>query len=218
MMPPMRFLPRIPFVVLIAAVALLAGASTASAKPQIFKPDQPPLSTTGAVRETRLQIIRLDHKKHPGKPYIKKASRRNAQLVRQLNTRRSKRNKQRARYLQEKLSSFSNGLIDGINNEYDRDVNRIKEEYDRDVARVKRNYKGKRKQAALRRLKRDLKDDLDRLASVRQRDLDRANDRIADTRAANNDYYKNISEREASQIKTLKQRLRKALAELRKRG
>ena len=170
------------------------------------------------MREARVQVARLNRKKNPGKSYIRQASRRNSKIVNQLNTRRSKRNKQRAAYLQNKISEFSSGLINGINSEFDRDSARLKEEYDRDVDRVKRNLKGKRKQEALRRLKAAYDKRIDTLNSVKQRDLDRANDRIAATKDANNKLYKKISERESSDIKIIKDRLRKALADLRDRS
>ncbi len=53
---------------------------------------------------------------------------------------------------------------------------------------------------------------------MRSTQLARANRNIAATRQANFDFYKRISVRENSEIKTLKLRLRRALAELRDRG
>jgi hypothetical protein len=217
-MPRMK-LPRALLTVLILAVGLVAGASTAEAKhPKIFHPDQPPLSETGAFRAARAQIERLDRVKNPGKSYIRTASKRNARIVEQLNSRRSKRNKQRAAYLQDKISAYSADLINPINDRYDKGVDRAKSEYARDVERIKHgNDRGRRKQQALRRAREAYESTLHRLATVRGEQLNRANAVIADTKEANAKLYKRISERETRDVKVLKGRLRNALADLRNR-
>lgn len=213
-------LPRPLIAVLLAAFALVAVTGVAEAKnAKLFRPDQPPLSETGAVRAAKSQIDRLDHVRHPGKNYIHTASKRNARIVGQLNARRSKRNKQRANYLQGKLSAYANELLDPVNERYSKGVDAAKREYRRDVDRINRgNDKGRKKRAALRRAKRDYTSRLDRLAAVRSQQLARANENIANTRRANFDFYKRISDREKREIKALKDGLRRALAELRNRA
>lgn len=205
---------------LLTAVALVAATGVAEAKhPKLFRPDQPPLSQTGAVRAAKSQISRLDHVRNPGKNYIHTASKRNARIVGQLNSRRSKRNKQRAVYLQDKLNAYANELIDPVNERYQKGVDAAKREYRRDVDRINRgNDKGRKKRAALRRAKRAYTTRLDRLAAVRSDQLARANENIAQTKRVNQDFYKRVSVRESHEIKTLKLRLRKALADLRGRG
>ncbi len=213
-------LPRPLIVVLLAAFALVAVGGVAEAKhPKLFRPDQPPLSQTGAVRAAKAQINRLDHVRHPGKNYIHTASKRNARIVGQLNARRSKRNKQRAAYLQDKLNAYSNELIDPVNERYSKGVDAAKREYRRDVDRINRgNDKGRKKQAALRRAKRQYETRLDRLAAVRSEQLQRANENIAATKQLNEKFYKRISDREKREVKSLKDGLRRALADLRNRG
>lgn len=213
-------LPRPLFAVLLAAFALVAVTGVAEAKhAKLFRPELPPLSQTGAVRAAKAQVNRLDHVRHPGKNYIRTASQRNARIVGQLNNRRSKRNKERANYLQDKLSAYANELINPVNERYQRGVDAAKREYRRDVNRINNgNDKGRKKRAALRRAKEDYTSRLDRLAAVRSTQLARANENIAATRQANFDLYKRISVREKNEIKTLKLRLRRALAELRDRG
>lgn len=213
-------LPRPLIAVLLAAFALVAVTGVAEAKHEkLFRPDQPPLSQTGAVRAAKAQIKRLDHVRHPGSNYIHTASQRNARIVGQLNARRSKRNKERANYLQDKLSAYADELIDPVNERYDRGIDAAKREYRRDVHRINNgNDKGRKKRAALRRAREDYTSKLDRLAAVRSTQLNRANDNIARTRQANFAFYKRISDREKREIKALKVGLRRALAELRNRG
>lgn len=213
-------LPRPLIAVLLAAFALVAVTGVAEAKhPKLFRPDQPPLSQTGAVRAAKAQIDRLDHVRHPGRNYIRTASKRNSRIVGQLNARRSKRNKQRANYLQDKLSAYANELIEPVNERYDKGVNGAKREYRRDVQRINNgNDKGRKKRAALRRAKQQLTSRLDRLAAVRSEQLQRANQNIAATKQLNEKFYKRVSDREKREIKALKDGLRRALAELRNRG
>lgn len=213
-------LPRPLIAVLLAAFALVAVTGVAEAKhPKLFRPDQPPLSQTGAVRAAKAQIDRLDHVRHPGKNYIRTASKRNSRIVGQLNARRSKRNKQRANYLQDKLSAYANELIEPVNERYDKGVDGAKREYRRDVQRINNgNDKGRKKRAALRRAKQQLTSRLDRLAAVRSEQLQRANQNIAATKQLNEKFYKRVSDREKREIKALKDGLRRALAELRNRG
>jgi len=213
-------LPRPLIAVLLAAFALVAVTGVAEAKhPKLFRPDQPPLSQTGAVRAAKTQVARLDHVRHPGKNYIHTASKRNARIVGQLNDRRSKRNKERAAYLQGKLNAYSNELLDPIGERYSKGVDAAKREYRRDVDRINRgNDKGRKKRAALRRAKAAYTTRLDRLASVRQQQLARANRHLAETKLVNERFYKRISEDEKRTVKTLKDRLREALADLRSRG
>lgn len=213
-------LPRPLIAVLLAAFALVAVTGVAEAKhPKLFRPDQPPLSQTGAVRAAKAQIDRLDHVRHPGKNYIRTASKRNSRIVGQLNARRSKRNKQRANYLQDKLSAYANELIEPVNERYDKGVDAAKREYRRDVQRINNgNDKGRKKRAALRRAKQQLTSRLDRLAAVRSEQLQRANQNIAATKQLNEKFYKRVSDREKREIKALKDGLRRALAELRNRG
>lgn len=216
-------LPR-PFIaVLLAiftAVSLVAAAGVADAKnPRLFRPDQPPLSQTGAVRAAKAQISRLDHVKNPGKNYIRTASKRNGRIVGQLNSRRSKRNKERAAYLQDKLNAYSNELLDPIGERYNDGVDAAKRELQRDLDRIDRgNDKGRKKRAAIRRAKEAYTSRIDRLNTVRSQQLARANRAIADTKEVNQNFYKRVSENESRDIKTLKGRLRQALADLRKRG
>ena len=206
--------------VLLTAVTAISLIAVAEAKnPRLFRPDQPPLSTTGAVRAAKSQIDRLSHVRNPGKNYIRTASKRNSRIVGQLNSRRSKRNKQRANYLDDKLAAFSRELLDPIGERYQKGVDRAKREYRRDVDRINRgNDKGRKKRAALRRAKEQYTSRLDRLAAVRQTQLNRANTYIADTKRVNENFYKRISVRETAEVKTLKGRLRQALADLRKRA
>lgn len=213
-------LPRPLIAVLLAAFALVAVTGVAEAKhPKLFRPDQPPLSQTGAVRAAKAQIDRLDHVRHPGKNYIRTASKRNSRIVGQLNARRSKRNKQRANYLQDKLSAYANELIEPVNERYDKGVDAAKREYRRDVQRINNgNDKGRKKRAALRRAKQQLTSRLNRLAAVRSEQLQRANQNIAATKQLNEKFYKRVSDREKREIKALKDGLRRALAELRNRG
>ncbi len=216
-------LPRPLVAVLLAALtasSLVALTGVAEAKhPKLFRPDQPPLSTTGAVRSAKSQINRLDHVRNPGKNYIRTASKRNSRIVDQLNSRRSKRNKERADYLQGKLSAYSNELLNPIGERYSKGVDAAKAEYRRDVIRINRgNDKGRKKRAALRRAKEQYTTRLDRLATVRSTQLARANRAIADTKELNQTFYKRVSENESRTVKGLKDGLRKALAELRKRG
>lgn len=213
-------LPRPLIAVLLAAFALVAVTGVAEAKhPKLFRPDQPPLSQTGAVRAAKAQIDRLDHVRHPGKNYIRTASKRNSRIVGQLNARRSKRNKQRANYLQDKLSAYANELIEPVNERYDKGVDGAKREYRRDVQRINNgNDKGRKKRAALRRAKQQLTSRLNRLAAVRSEQLQRANQNIAATKQLNEKFYKRVSDREKREIKALKDGLRRALAELRNRG
>lgn len=209
------------FIVLVPvlAFALLIGASTAQAeRVKLFHPPHSPLSDTSVVKSAQKHIDRMDADRNPSKNFVSFSSRKNSKLVSKLNSKRQQRNQFRASFLDGKLNQYRNDQLNPIFNRYNSRVDAAKAEYNRDIRRINNDNRSNRKKRAARaRLATVLRNQLANLNQQKATALDRANRLIAATRQANFDFFKRISDRDKTEIKTIKVRLRQALVRLRQR-
>ena len=209
-----------PITVLVLFVGLLGAAPSQGAKaPEIFRPQQQPLSSVKVVKTAAGFAQKMNRTRSATRNFLSFAARRTSKYVGRLNDVRKERAKERGEYLSDRITAFERQLDAPIEQRYQDGLAAAQRTYERAIRRINRGRGSKAKKARARaQANAALQIREGRLAQKRAVEIDRARRRVNRTRQANLDLYRRISSSEKLQVKRDKVNLREALSGLRKRS